>query len=235
MNSQRVWLVLFGVWFAVVAIVGAAGGFAQPGPPLVLGAAVAIPPLLTILGWRYVPAVRRALLAVDLRHLVLLHVARLEGAIFFLDALRGELPMGFAIPAGFGDVIAAIGALVLLTARRPARRTFLAWNVFGLLDLVVAVTLGVLYSASPVGVLSTTASNTSAIGYLPLILIPGFYVPLLISSHLVALLRRNELTDSDQSLPASRVGLLHSGDDQASDRGLHTLVAGAGKANERIE
>lgn len=236
MNSYRLWLIGLAIWFGAVAVFGAVNGFDQPGPPLAIAAAVVLPPLLTMVGWRYVPPFKRAVLAVDLRILVALHIARLEGAVFFIDALHGDLPLQFGIPAGFGDVFAAIGALAILTARRPSERTFVAWNLFGLIDLIVAVTLGVLYSASPIGVLSSPDSNTALLGHLPLCLIPGFYVPLLIATHLVGLLRRRELTDSAKPLSASLVRpLLHSGDDQARDRGLHTLVAGAGKSNEHIE
>ncbi|MGH7254630.1 MAG: hypothetical protein ACREI3_02530, partial [Nitrospirales bacterium] len=59
-------------------------------------------------------------------------------------------------------------------------------NVLGMLDLVMAVTLGILASASPLGVLAGEIT-TQVMGTFPLSLIPTFFVPLLIIFHLTAL------------------------------------------------
>jgi hypothetical protein len=89
-----------------------------------------------------------------------------------------------------GDIAIGITAPVIARSWKPPfpRRIFLAWNVLGSLDLVLAVTLGVLASATPVGVLAGDVT-TRLMGQFPLSLIPTFFVPLLLNFHLIALIR----------------------------------------------
>jgi hypothetical protein len=68
------------------------------------------------------------------------------------------------------------------------RKTFVAWNLLGSLDLVNAVSLGLLASATPVGVMAGDVT-TRLMGQFPLSLIPTFFVPLLLIFHLIALSR----------------------------------------------
>jgi hypothetical protein len=66
-------------------------------------------------------------------------------------------------------------------------RTFVAWNVLGILDLLVAVAMGALGSillGNPSGVFPTTVMSQ-----MPLVLIPTFFVPMFVVLHLVALLQ----------------------------------------------
>ena len=73
---------------------------------------------------------------------------RVFGAFFLLLAAVGRLSGPFPYSAGWGDVIVGLTAIPLAMrspAARPARTIF-AWNVFGALDLVAAVTLGTLSS-----------------------------------------------------------------------------------------
>ena len=73
--------------------------------------------------------------------------------------------------------------------KRPfPKRTFIVWNVLGSLDLVDAMTLGVLASASPVGILGGDVT-TRLMGEFPLSLIPTFFVPLLLIFHLICFIR----------------------------------------------
>ena len=69
----------------------------------------------------------------------------------------------------------------------------MAWNVLGSLDLVLAVSLGVLASATPVGLLAGDVS-TRLMGQFPLSLIPTFFVPLLLIFHLIAMIRAGKAT-----------------------------------------
>ena len=72
---------------------------------------------------------------------------------------------------------------------------FVAWNLFGLTDLVTAVTLGLLYSQSVWGVLSSPTVNTRSLSFLPLSLVPTFYVPILVLLHFLALRRVREIPE----------------------------------------
>ena len=86
----------------------------------------------------------------------------------------------------------AIGATAPLmawaiSARKDfSRGVFVFWNVLGLVDLVMAVTLGILSSDSPVGILAGEVT-TRPMGQFPLSLIPTFFVPVLLIFHLIAL------------------------------------------------
>jgi hypothetical protein len=81
-------------------------------------------------------------------------------------------------------VTAPLVALALV--RRPGfatSRVFIAWNLFGILDLVVAVTTGGLHSA----LAAPGEVTTGPMAMMPLVQIPAFLVPLFIMLHLVAL------------------------------------------------
>jgi hypothetical protein len=128
--------------------------------------------------------------SLDLRLLSLAQSTRVIGLVFVILHHQGLLPGVFALPAGWGDFAVGITApLVALYWKRPfPRRTFIAWNVLGILDLVLAVILGALASATPAGVLAGDVS-TRLMGQLPLSLIPTFGVPLLLIFHLICLIR----------------------------------------------
>ena len=77
---------------------------------------------------------------------------RALGVIFLILYATDKLPGLFAWPAGLGDVLVGVLAPVVAIAyaRAPDRNTDLvfAWNLFGLADLIVAVTTGFLTSPS---------------------------------------------------------------------------------------
>jgi hypothetical protein len=110
--------------------------------------------------------------------------------VFVILYSLGALPGAFALPAGWGDFAIGITAPVVAWYwKRPfPKRTFIVWNVLGSLDLVDAMTLGVLASASPVGILGGDVT-TRLLGQFPLSLVPTFFVPLLLILHLICLAR----------------------------------------------
>ena len=119
-----------------------------------------------------------------------------------LGWLSGKLPGGFAIPEGLGDIVAAAGALALLPSLRrgTASRTWLlVWNTFGLIDLVSAIIVGLLYSNGALGVLSRGGVTTEPMVLFPVSLIPTFFVLLFILIHLLTFARlsnRHALSDA---------------------------------------
>lgn len=77
---------------------------------------------------------------------------RMAGVMFLFPFwYYGMVPAGFAIPAGVGDLLtgalAPVVALAVARRRRHAIAWAVAWNVFGLLDLIVAPTAAVLSQA----------------------------------------------------------------------------------------
>ena len=110
--------------------------------------------------------------------------------MFLILHARGVLPAVFALPAGAGDI--AIGLTAPLVAfgflsRSPApKRVLILWNVAGMLDLVVAVSLGILASPTPAGLLAR-GITTGALADFPLSLIPTFLVPFAFIAHLISI------------------------------------------------
>jgi len=74
------------------------------------------------------------------------------------------------------------------------------WNLLGILDFVVAVSLGVLSSGFVAGLVGTV--TTAAMTQLPLVLIPAYFVPLFILCHLTTLLQARRLAVSACNHPA---------------------------------
>ena len=75
---------------------------------------------------------------------------------------------------------------ILLAGNAERKASNIAWQFFGMLDLVTAVTLGVLASPAPVGILGHAVA-TEAMTVLPLSMIPTFAVPLLFILHIVTI------------------------------------------------
>jgi len=146
--------------------------------PLILASLVAA----GLLAWRLSAKVRGWVRAVPPRALVALHLVRFVGAWFIVLYRRGELPFAFAVPGGWGDIAAAAGAAGLLFGASPVRtrgrRAVLrAWNALGLLDILFAVaTAARIFLADPDALAPLTR--------LPLSLLPTYFVPLIVLSHL---------------------------------------------------
>ena len=109
---------------------------------------------------------------------------RILGGVFLVRYFQGQLSGVFAIPAGVGDVLT--GLLVPLVAywwvadKPYARTAAIAWNLFGMADMVNAVVLGALTGGGGGGIV------------FPIVLIPIYAVPraLLVHSYsLIGLLR----------------------------------------------
>jgi len=196
------------VWFVVVFAVGSAGGFVRPegDPPLpiLLGA---LSPLALFaaayLGWK---AFRDFVLAADLRLLTAVQAWRAGGLGFLALYAHGVLPGLFAWPAGLGDIAIGLTAPWIAAAltRDPAyagSRGFAAWNALGILDLVVAVSAGVLSSGLVRGLTDVT---TAPMAQMPLALIPAFFVPLFVILHLVALYRTRARKNDGSTAAALR-------------------------------
>ncbi len=150
---------------------------------LVIGLVVGLLPLL------FSSVFRQILQAIPATWLVSLHAIRLAGFGFLALLDMKLLPAGFALPAGYGDMtvgLLTLGVVYLLARHKPyARALAIGWNMLGLLDLVSALTTGLLY----IGPFATqlAASGVSPLYLNYVFLIPTFGVPLFISLHLYSL------------------------------------------------
>jgi hypothetical protein len=187
------------LWFLFSLSMGIRGRFiGRPDKsPLALGLALGLPILLFVTAYLRRGSLWAFAHTLDLRLVVLPHLWRLVAIVFLIDYSQGRLPGGFALPAGIGDIVTALGAVPLALAlshgASGVRKRFVAWNIFGLIDLVVAVSSGILHSKSSFGVLVGAGPTTLLMSQFPLCMVPTFFVPLFMLLHLLALARTNEV------------------------------------------
>jgi hypothetical protein len=157
--SQRrmTWLVImvpFTLWMAVAwsaAINGVfrTGASALPLLPSAIFLPVIIGAPLLLLPER----VGYVLDAMPATWLVAVQVYRILGTQWLTYWLRGVLPGLWALPAGTGDVMtglfAVLAAIAVATGTAEGRKAAILWNIFGLADLAVAITLGMIISPGP--------------------------------------------------------------------------------------
>jgi hypothetical protein len=181
---------VLGGWLLASGLLARADVYHQPSGQAApwFGAAVAGTLLGLLLATR-IPVMARILAAPGTAmRLALPHTLRVVGLAFLLVMAQGHLPAVFALPAGLGDIAAGLAAPFV--ARRLAHgggRIRGVWfNLFGLLDLVVALTIGFLAGLGPWRPLEVTPS-TEPLSLLPLALVPTVAVPLAIALHLVSL------------------------------------------------
>ncbi|HEX2101868.1 MAG TPA: hypothetical protein VHF69_14445 [Candidatus Synoicihabitans sp.] len=171
-------LCLLALWFAAAVLAGAAGW-------LVSWPSFAVPALVWaltgVVTWSYFTRaeVRGWIEAIGLRRLIALHVIRFVGVAFLLLAAAGRLPRTWALGAGWGDIIvAALAAALLLVSAPRLPRLAYAWNWIGLVDLVFVI--------GGAGVLNfRTPEQLTEMTRLPMVLLPTFFVPLLLASHFI--------------------------------------------------
>lgn len=217
-------LLALGVWLVAAIAVGASAGTvdALGDPPIRLAAFVLLP-TGAFLGAYAMSASFRAFTArLSLTWIVGAHAWRLVGLGFVGAWLYGALPAGFALPAGLGDAVVALGALALVPRLRRGdvpRRALLAWNLFGFVDLVAAIALGLLYSNGPFGVLATGTATTEPIVTFPMSLIPTFLVPLFLLLHGLVFVRIKHLGEAPRHPlegSSNRTTTVRSGGSQGS-------------------
>jgi hypothetical protein len=204
-------LALFlGVWLAAGIFIAPKLGLpVSPGgvaiPPVILLAGIGV---AVVLAWLSVSSdLRRTVAAAPLPAVIGVQVYRAIGAVFVFLLGLGQLPPHFALPAGWGDVVvgitAPVVALALLRGAPGSRLLALSWNLFGLLDLVVAVGMG---SGLLVPLLAPgqPPAPAAAMQQFPLVVIPAFAVPVSILLHILALsgLRRRMQLRSGIIAPA---------------------------------
>ena len=182
---------VWAAWIILSAVLAGGGAYRQsisqnrPWIGVAAGGA-----LLAALFATAIPAIGTALRSPGaLAWLTAPHTFRVVGVAFIIAMGLGKLPAAFALPAGLGDI--AVGITALFIARRLASgdRTGAGWfNILGLLDLIVAVSIGFLAGLGPTRLLDISPS-TADIALLPLALIPTTAVPLAVALHITSLIR----------------------------------------------
>jgi hypothetical protein len=186
--------VAMALWLGLVFLLGARGAFVgTPGsPPLPIFFGFAIPLAVFFAAYFGWGRFRAFVLGADLRLVAAIQGWRWAGLGFLSLYAHRILPGLFAFPAGFGDMAIGFTApwIVLGLIRDPsfaAGKRFIVWNIMGILDLVVAVSLGTICSGFIPGL--TGNVTTSAMARLPLVLIPAYLAPFFIILHFTALVQ----------------------------------------------
>jgi hypothetical protein len=124
---------------------------------------------------------RTILAAIPQHWLIGVQAFRILGFVFLIRWAQGDLPGLFAIPAGIGDLLTGLCAPFVAYSwykgKSNARSAAIAWSLFGMADLIVAVAIG---------------SSISGLNIaFPMVMIPIYAVPrafLLHSYSLIGLL-----------------------------------------------
>ena len=196
-------------WASVIFAIGAMGGFGPgvTGPfptPVIAFLVLMIGGLIAFFEW---PSFRNALLSLPLTALVGINACRIGGVGFLILHNQGRLAAPFATSAGWGDIITGLAAIPLafMASRgKLSRGPLIIWNVFGALDLIVAIMLGALSAPGTPFQLFTEAPGTLAMGTLPWVVIPTLLVPLYLMTHLTVATRlrlRSTITVPANNLP----------------------------------
>ena len=208
-NYGRVVAVLIGLWFVAALMVSALHVFARnpDRPPLALLVAVLTPITIFMVWYLRSSPFRQYILLLNPRTLTLVHTWRLAGVVFLVLGTYKILPEILALPAGWGDI--AIGATALpvamLLARPEHKTSFIVWQLLGVADLVLAITLGA--AARFIDPQGVAEISTAPMALPPLSLIPTFAVPLLLILHGISIAQARRWRSEARNLHSSVEGL----------------------------
>ena len=186
----RSWSLLLLAWVVGTIALAASGALATH--DILMPILVFAPVAGFALAYRTRPDFRSYVLSLDTGLLVILNSWRMLGLGFLFLYAYDVLPGLFAWLAGLGDAMAAVGAtfigIKLLRGNKVSKQTLLKWNSYGLLDFLIAVTVGTALRSNLLGNTVTTDPLSS----LPVSLIPTLVVPFYITIHLIIFLQLRE-------------------------------------------
>jgi hypothetical protein len=188
--------IVFVAWLAAAMLLGANGFFRLDAPRVPQALLITLAAGYLFLLSR---TFREIIAGIPQHWLIAIQTFRILGGVFLVRYFQGDLPAVFAIPAGVGDVLTGLFAPLVaywwFVGKPYARGAAIAWNLFGMADLINAVVIGWLTGGGGGGIV------------FPIVLIPTYAVPrafLIHSYALIGLLRNASRTRA----PAER---LHGG------------------------
>lgn len=193
-QRQATWLFVmipFTLWATVAWTAAINGAFRAGGSSLpLLPAAILLPVIVGAPVLLLSKRVGQVLDAMPTTWLVALQIYRIFGGQWLAYWLRGVLPGLWALPAGTGDVLTGLFAvpavIALASGTAEGRRAAILWNVFGLADFAVAITLGMIMSPGPFQLIIPQGPSM-AVDSFPNVLTPAFVVPSSILLHVLSL------------------------------------------------
>jgi hypothetical protein len=198
-GTHRLVAVAIAAWLLLVAALGGAGAFVgAPGkPPFAIAIGVIAPLAAFFTALRFSRAFREYVLTLDLRLIAGMQAWRWAGMGFIDLYAHKVLPAVFALPAGIGDMAIGITApwimlALIRDANFAAGATFVRWNILGILDLILAVSIAGLSTLAVTG--APGEITVAPMAMLPLLIVPAFFVPLFLMLHASALMQSRQLS-----------------------------------------
>jgi len=192
-QRRTTWLAImvpFTLWAAVAWTAAINGVFRASASPLpLLPSAIFLPIIIGAPLLLLSKRVGQLLDAMPTTWLVALQLYRVFGSQWLAYWLRGLLPGLWALP-GTGDVLTGLfavsAAIALAAGTAEGRKAAILWNIFGVADLVVAITLGMIIATGPFQLIVLNGPSIGLDGY-PNVLTPAFVVPGSILLHALSL------------------------------------------------
>ena len=193
-QRRTIWLAVMipdTLWFAVAWSAAINGVFIIGASRLpLLPLAIFLPLIIGAPALLLSKRVGQVLDAMPASWLVALQLYRVFGSQWLAYWLLGLVPGLWALPAGTGDVLTGLfavpAAMAVATGTAQGRRAAVMWNIFGLADLAIAVTLGMITSPGRFQLIVPDLSGINAGAY-PNVLTPAFVVPGSILLHVLSL------------------------------------------------
>ena len=195
-QRRTTWLAVmipYTLWMAIAWSAAINGVFltgALPPPVPLLPLAIFLPMIIGAPVLLLSKRVGQVLDAMPVTWLVALQLYRVFGGWALVAGLRGALPSVFGVPAGIGDMLTGVfavpAAIAVATGTAQGRRAAIAWNIFGLADFAVAITLGLITSPGPFQLIVPNVPSIGAGAY-PNVLTPAFVIPSSILLHALSL------------------------------------------------
>jgi hypothetical protein len=184
-------MIPYTLWFTVAWSAAINGAFRTDVSPLpMLPLAILLPVIIGAPLLLVSKRVGQVLDAMPMTWLVALQLYRVFGSWALAAWLNGTLPGVFALPAGMGDLLTGLfavpAAIAAATGTAQGRRAAIAWNILGLADFAVAITLGLITSPGRFQLIVPDVSSIGAGAY-PSVLTPAFVVPSSILLHALSL------------------------------------------------
>jgi hypothetical protein len=201
---KKLLTILIPAWFLIALSASALDVFRNDSQRV--GGAVAIaavtPILLFAIAFAASASFRRFTLSLNPQVLTLVQSWRFLGFVFVLLQAHDLLPAIFALPAGYGDMAIGLTAtyVALKLASSEHRSSFIAWQMLGMADLVMAVGLG-----TTARILSPAGASMQLMTVLPLSLVPTFIVPLLLIFHVICIAQARQWGRAPRGLGSSRL------------------------------
>ena len=139
--GRKIWVMVG--WFIGVntLFLLSRAGYLDWQSPWLFSALGQVPWILFVLDLLFHGRLSDKVAAIPVREILLWQITRLMGIHYVLAIYGGYAPRGFALEAGFSEIITGLGALALWALYRPERgwyRTMLIfWNTYGLTSAIV--------------------------------------------------------------------------------------------------